>query len=365
MRVLHVIDSLGIGGSERMLVDLANASLGAGLAPSVCATRLGGSMQKELDPRIPCSVLGRRGRLDLRRGLQFAAIVRQRRAQVLHVHGRYSLLYVATLRALGLLRCPIVFHDHWGNLDTDPSVPRWFPAVARRHVAAYVGVSRGLAEWAVAAGMPAERATSINNAVDLDRLLRAPPATDPARNGRRRGIAVAGWRKEKGLHVLIDAARALGAPATAELLIVGGSREPGYLEGCRAASASGELARLFRFLGERSDAPSLVRAVEFGVVPSLTESGPLVLIEYLACGLPVAATRSGEIARIALEAGVPGLVTPGDVEALAAELDRILSASEAELRERGEIAADVTRRHFSIQAVLPQWIETYRRVTAA
>ena len=62
--IMHIIDSLAIGGAERMLVDIANSTDKSKFSVSVCVTRSDITLAKNLLPDIPLRILNRQFRLD-------------------------------------------------------------------------------------------------------------------------------------------------------------------------------------------------------------------------------------------------------------------------------------------------------------
>src|ERR1041385_2477419 len=113
MHILHVIDGLGLGGAERMLVDIANASVADGHRVSVCITRNATTLVPELDSQIDVLVLNRTRQFTPAATHRLAQWQSARHCDVLHVHLRSSVTFMLLVRALEGLRKPIVFHDHY------------------------------------------------------------------------------------------------------------------------------------------------------------------------------------------------------------------------------------------------------------
>src|SRR2546422_11196853 len=107
MRVMHVIDSLRIGGAERMLVDLANQTAAEGDQVSVTITRNGTDLASELQSAIGLTIIARQTRFDWPAMRRFAGLVKEQGTEILHAHGRTSLELLALLKALGLIHVPI------------------------------------------------------------------------------------------------------------------------------------------------------------------------------------------------------------------------------------------------------------------
>jgi glycosyltransferase involved in cell wall biosynthesis len=280
---------------------------------------------------------------------------------LVHTHGRSTFSLVALLDSLGLLRAPVVMHDH-RSLEVDASVPLWF-RVARRRLCHYVGVSERLRGWAEEAGVAPDRVSVIGNALNLDRVAFARPARVRDQLGIGPevpvGLVVGGLRRDKGIDTLIDAVARSASRERARFLVAGADRDADYARACRLRAARLGLEASVVFLGERDDAPDLMRAADFAVIPSRSESGPLVLIEYLASGLPFVATRVGNVASQVAGAGLEAFVAPDDAGALAREIDRLLSLSPDARRERGRAGLEAALRSYDIRRRMPEWYGVY------
>jgi glycosyltransferase involved in cell wall biosynthesis len=367
MHVLHVIDGLGLGGAERMLVDIANRTVADGHRVSVCVTRSNVTLAPQLDPRIELLVLERRRRIDPAAYLRFVTWMRAQHIDVIHAHLRSNLAFVLPMKVLRLARAPIVFHDHYGTIEVDTSTPRWF-RVGHRYLSMYVGVYEKLAEWARAAGMPAERTRAIPNALDLDRLVRVTPSNLRGELGIQPsmplGVMVATLRRDKAIEVLLDAVAQARSRDRICIAIAGHDGEPAYAERMRARCRELGLADTVRFLGPRTDVPALLASADFALLSSHTESGPLVLIEYIAARLPFVSTLVGDIGRRLHGMGVPGFVKPTDPAELAEGLDALIALTPEQRRARGELGHAKLVEGWDIRAAMPAWYEVYRTAIA-
>jgi glycosyltransferase involved in cell wall biosynthesis len=191
-----------------------------------------------------------------------------------------------------------------------------------------------LGELAVSWGVPPERVSVLPNP--------APELPD----GESRDVVRASF----GMHRLtlafagrLTAQKSLGLALHAvsevdgvDLLIAGEGDERAPLE---AAVAKLGLAERVRFLGPiaRDRVIDLFRAADAAILSSSWENFPHTVVESLAAGTPVIATRAGGVAEVVLDE-VNGLLVPaGDAEALGAAVRRFVG--DAELRERLRAAA--------------------------
>ncbi|MEA2308538.1 MAG: hypothetical protein QOI65_824 [Thermoleophilaceae bacterium] len=185
----------------------------------------------------------------------------------------------------------------------------------------------------------------------------------PGEGGRPSGpeapariLLVALLDPKKGVDQLLRALGAVGPPRFM-LRIAGDGPVRDQLEGLRDELG---LADRVEFLGLRSkpEVAELMRRSDFLVLPSLWENLPNVLIEAMACGLPVVATRTGGVPEIVdQDAGL--LVDPGDVEALRGAVERMLDTHAGYDREA---IARATEARYGYEAVGARWDELYREV---
>ena len=153
-------------------------------------------------------------------------------------------------------------------------------------------------------GVPAARIRVIANGVDCDRF--AVPARD---RPIRRVVTVANLREEKGHDTLIAAAGLLARrhPGV-EFEIVGDG--PCRASLVRQANLRG-LRKHVHFPGECHDIPARLAAADLFVLPSRTEAFPNALLEAMASGLPVVASRVGGIPEL-IDSGVDGVLVNAD-----------------------------------------------------
>jgi glycosyltransferase involved in cell wall biosynthesis len=209
-------------------------------------------------------------------------------------------------------------------------------------------------------GLPLGRIVTVRNGVDLGEFYRESAASTKSSTGLLVIGAAGRLEAMKGFEYLIAAVRELQELGIEfELRIAGiGSRQRD-LE--REVKSLG-LDRKARFLGQVSDMAAFYRSVDVFALPSVSTEGlPLVVLEAMAMGLPVVATRLAGAPEV-IEDGVNGLlVPPGDAPALARALS--LLAADGELRRRLAMAGKSDVRHrFSVERVATEVTRVYRTV---
>lgn len=356
MHVLHVIDALSIGGAERMLVEIANRTSADGHRVSVCVTRTGLALAPALSPAVELFVLGRTGRVDVWPLVRLARWLKTERVTIVHCHGRSSFSLMAVLAAARATRVPILMHDHLG-VEAHPDAPVWF-RIAQRYLAAYVAVSEPQLAWARRAGVPTSRQHLIVNAIDTAALKHKRVTGEPLEPAAgHRLVCVGGIRREKAIDVLLEAVARMRTRAT--LHIIGGDLDRSYAERCRERAQQNDLLGRVRFLGQRDDALAVAATCDLGVHAARSESGPLVLAEYAALGVPFVSTNVGEIARLLADAGIGAFVAPDDPQALADAIDGALALPVNVRQQEGQRGIAVAHARFDLASVIQRWYSVY------
>ena len=205
--------------------------------------------------------------------------------------------------------------------------------------------------------VPLERLTVVPVGVETD--VFRPPST-PRVAGRIVATASADVPL-KGLVPLLEAVAKLRTERDVELVVVGRPKPGGV---ALAAVDRLGLAEAVRFVHALSE-PALVDlfgSAEVGVVPSLYEGFSLPAVELMACATPLVATTAGALPEVVGPDGVTALhVPPGDPEALAAAVGRLLDDPELAARI-GAAGRERVVERFTWRAVAASTVAWYRRV---
>jgi glycosyltransferase involved in cell wall biosynthesis len=158
------------------------------------------------------------------------------------------------------------------------------------------------------------------------------PTALPGTPGKRI-VCVANLRPEKDHPNLIAAMKVVvQSEPSASLLLLGSESDPVQVAKVKECILNHALANNVFLLGCRTDVSSVLRGCNVGVLSSASEGMPLALLEYGVAGLPVVATRVGQVPAMLDEGRAGLLVPPGDAGALATDLLALMKS--AELREK-------------------------------
>ncbi len=361
MKVLHVINDLATGGAERLLLDtlplLDRRGVRADLVvlddephPFLLELRRLGACEirsTRLRPRDPRNALRLRS--------LFAGY------DLVHAHLFPTMYWVASARALGPSRPPIVFTEH--NVTNRRRGRLLVGAVDRlvyRRYAKVVCVSEAARDaLASHAELPPERLVVVPNGIDVSRVLDAAPADRalffgglPSSSGKVI-LQVSSFRDQKDQDTIIRALPLL-PPEIVAVFVGDGPRRPACIRLAREAGVLGRTA----FLGTRDDVPALLRAADVVALSSRHEGLSLASIEGLASGHPLIASDAPGLRQVVEGAGL--LFRTGDPEDFARVARRLLDDPDLarDLAERGAARA---RRH-GVEAMIDRLVQVYESV---
>jgi glycosyltransferase involved in cell wall biosynthesis len=340
IRVLHVIDSLDLGGAQAVLINLirhgdqsrfdfeAATMYGQGVYWDKLRD-LGVPVHSlSFDPRVPLYVP------------RLAWLYLTRRYDIVHTHLIGANMIAKPLAAL--CRVPIrINHDHCNDKLADPR--RWVPTadkLTNRFSTHVIAVSESTREYAVKdEGLPPAKVSTIYNGIDLDIYRPRPEARAAARS--QLGLppdafVVAGIGRlaaQKNFSLFLDVAAAvLARNPRAFFVIAGTGAEEEMLRGqARRLSIESRL----RFLGYVSAMAELYPAIDMLLLTSLYEGLPITILEAMATGKVIVSSRLDGVQEI-LEDGVDSALAPsGDAAAFTSRV--------CELIEQPSLAARLTQ----------------------
>jgi len=367
IKILHVLDSLGVGGMERVVIDVVNGLDQSRFDQVVCCVSRKGEAAWRLRDGVKCIDLGKGDRADYLAPLKIARVIRGEAPDIIHTQSWSGVdAAIAKLIAGG---ARLVHSEHGRNyphINGEPLKRKIARRCLYRLADAVFAVSNEVRDYYCrATGFARNRMLVIPNGIDVRRIDEAD--TGGAREEFGIGVddfligTVARLDATKDTITLARAfARLYFAQASPnlKLLIVGDGDERAAIE--NFAAERGLLGAVI-FTGVRHDTPRLLRAMNLFALSSLSEGMPITVLEAMAARLPVVATKVGALPEM-IEEGVTGfLVEPKDDQALAERFARLCSNRDL-ARQFGQAGRAAVEREYSLGAMLRSYARLYLSV---
>ncbi len=382
IRLVKFLAQFGVGGTEKQVANLTKRMDREAFDLSFACLKRWGTLLEEIEGRqglavaeYPLSSFYEPNAFWQQ--FRFARMLRRNGTQIVHSYNFYGNMFSVPAARLAGVPCIVASIRDMGVYNTP------FQLKAQRLVcklADRVLVNAGaIRDWLVEEGYPTRKIEVVRNGVDTSRFV---PRNDGAALRRELQLPpgvplvlmLARINPKKGIDTFIDAAVRIHARhPQAYFLAVGESfiRDADgvvHVDASYKRSLQEQVDRLglterFRFTGLRKDVPQVLAAAAVSVLPSLSEGISNTLLESMAAGVPVVASRVGGTPE-AITHGQHGLlVEPQDPQGLAdavcAILDDPALADRLSRQGRERMVAE-----FSFEAVVRRTEEIYRELLA-
>jgi glycosyltransferase involved in cell wall biosynthesis len=348
LRVAHVTLGLDMGGQEKLLVEFARHADRTRFDVQVVSLGSRGILADEVEA-CGCPVTALEAPFGLRVGLfvRLAGWFGREHIDVVHTHDDRPLIYGAG--GARLARVQRVIHTRHGQgleLSRRQTTLVNFMASRTDH---FVCVSRDSARLAVEQGINPQKVGLVWNGIDTTRFRFAPRRSGPA-------VTVGRLQPEKDHETLLRAAALVRREDPTFRLEIAGDGP--CLPRLRALTRELDLDREVKFLGQVRDVPRLLECSGLFLLSSLSEGMSLTLLEAMASGVAVVATRVGGNPEVVVD-GATGLLVPArDPAALAAAILR-LRGDDAERRRLIAAGRERVERLFDIRRMVADYEALY------
>ena len=360
LSIVHVLSSFGVGGQERVALDLAIGQKARGHRVAVVslAPQPDGAMADEFrEHGIAVDRVAKKGGLDATLVPRLARVLREYAADVVHTHNPLPLIYGAP--AARLTGAAAIHTKH--GINPGSRGHRLLRRAAAQLTHAFVAVSDTTEQQArEQKDAPERRLHMIANGIRLDRYH--PDAAARAATRAELGLGDAwvvgtvGRLDDYKNQALLVRAMAPLLSERVRLVIVG--------DGPARATVEAEVAKLREprwvvLTGRRMDVPCLMPAFDVFALSSKTEGLPLVVPEAMSAGLPIVATAVGGLPSV-IDEGTTGMLVPVDEVPLRAALQR-LESDRALSKRMGEQARTMALARYSSERMVDAYLALYER----
>ncbi|MDM1066147.1 glycosyltransferase [Myroides odoratimimus] len=357
MRILHLIDSLNIGGAERLLIETIPYLVSHGYTVDVAL--LNGektSFYKKLETLKECKIISLGFRYyDLSYFFKLKKLSKE--YDIIHVHLFPAQYYIGILKYLKLIKNKIIFTEH--STSNRRLQSSFFRIIERPICGQYDTiicitneVKKVLLNYSI---VKEDRIVIIENGVNLKKI-RSSKGLDRKDFGYSISdvllIKVAGFRREKDQDTVITSLVKL--PINYKLVLVGDGERRSQLEHLVKEL---KLDDRIVFLGVRDDVYDLMKMCDIVVLSSHWEGFGLVAVEAMASGIPLIASNVEGLAQVVDGGGL--LFEKGNVNDL---VEKILSLEEVEFNRQIRYNCSEKAKQYDVKMMIDKLIKVYETV---
>jgi glycosyltransferase involved in cell wall biosynthesis/SAM-dependent methyltransferase len=363
-----------VGGAEQQASQLARKLIEKGLEIFIVTRRLNGTRRFEIINGVPVHRTFYKWHTLFFLSSAFSFLIRKRNDyDILHVHTMYSPALLACALKIILRKKVVVKVTRTGSgalinrLFINP-LDKWRFKFLIRYVDCFIAVNREAKEALMKMGLGGNKVTQIPNGVDEDLFK---PASWKEKEYLKETCGVKGYPiivsvgrliKRKRLDLLIDALPKIkeNFPQVV-LLVVGPGSEKGKLE--QLAKRKGVFENTI-FIGrcERERLLNLLKISDLFVLPSESEGIPNALLEAMAVGLPVIASKINGITDVISNEHDGLLFVPAEEKDLLEKVFTLLENEELR-RKIGRKARETVEKRFSFEIIGQEYYDLYKKLT--
>ncbi len=369
LRVSHIIKVTRISGAENHVLALLGGLRARGVDARLIILvereqPMDDLLAASAERGIPTTRLTIRRDADLRLALRLRGVLRRQAPDIVHTHLVHADLHgYAAAKLAGVPR--IVSSRH--NDDQFRYRARWRRIHRQlwRRVDAGIAISEAMRRFAIdVEGAPADKIAVVHYGLEYrwlsDSEMQAALCQLRAELKLADDTLLVGMVcrlvEQKGIRYALEALRRIRVDYPGAHLVIAGDGDL-QAELRRLASALG-IADRVHWLGWRRDASDLMAAFDVLLAPSLWEGFGLVLLEAMARRTPVIASRVSAIPEVVVDGETGVLISPRDVDALAAAMRRLLG-DRALRKHMGLLGAARLEERFSIERMVAGTLAVY------
>lgn len=342
MKILHVIDTLNVGGAEKVCLDLITLLLDGGHQADCLVISTKGPLYAKIDIRAKSVFLDRESKFNLCKMRKCARIISE--YDIIHVHMRHTWAYVKISIMLFGRSDKLIFHDHYGDIAIDQKPTYRLKGLFKPHF--YIGVSNELTEWAT-------KKLKMNETSVFLLENTVIPTSDYSDRYSGDWVMVSNLRPTKNILFAIRMADRMNRT----LVVFGNHDGSSYADEVINAAKKTDNVRL---VANETDVQQYLVNFKLGIHTALSETGPLVLLEFMAHGLPFIATNTGEVLNKIREELPTFIASTFDEE----KWEKQIISLEDEIRCNGEALRqkmqNLFNEKFSPQRYLDQCLKIYQ-----
>ncbi|MBC7523063.1 MAG: glycosyltransferase family 4 protein [Flavobacterium sp.] len=324
MRIVQIIDSLAIGGAEKMAVNYANLLSNKIEFSGIVATRKEGKLKEKINNKVHYLFLERKNILDFISILRLTKYCKTNKIEYLQAHS--SSFFTAFLVKICLPKIKIIWHDHNGLSEFLSSRKTLALKIASYFFDGIIVVNDQLKRWAESK-LNCEKVIYLPNFTSI--IDNQKSETKLFGKPKQQILCLANLRFQKNHELLIQVALLLKkSHPDWTFHLVGKDFNDNYSNNLKQNIITFSLHENVYIYGSKMDTNYIISQSEICILTSQSEGLPISLLEYGLHKKPVVVTNVGEIPLI-IQNGINGFICPNkDSNVFFEKLSELISSSE-------------------------------------
>jgi glycosyltransferase involved in cell wall biosynthesis len=351
MRIAQIIDSLEVGGAERMAVNYANSLAKKIEFSGLVATRNEGPLLKQINKNVDYLFLNKARVIDFKSVIRLRHYIVKNKITILQAHS--SSFFIAVLVKLVYPKVKIIWHDHYGISQDLTTRKNWSLKIGSLFFSGIVSVNSALKNWANSY-LWCNKIIYLPNFIEHSSVLNENVILKGS-DGKRI-ICVANLRPQKNHELLIDVAQRIHRKFPDWTFhLAGKDFNDVHSLSLKKRVTDLELQNAVFFYGTVNNVPLILEQSEIAVLTSISEGLPLALLEYGFHSMPVVATDVGEISKIISSEKVGILVDSDDLNQFEVAIQKLIE-NLAYRREVGLQLNKVIKQQYSEESIITNYV---------
>jgi len=340
MRIVQVIDSLEIGGAEKMAVNYANALLTKIEFSGLVATRAEGSLKNQLNEKVSYLFLCRKRTIDFGAVLRLRKYCKENNIDFIQAHG--TSYFIALLVKLVSPKVKIVWHEHFGARSTEGIKNNFLLFFCSFFLNGIIVVNTSLEEWCKI-NLRCKTIILLNN-FTLNKV--EIPSTILKGFEGKKIVCVANLKYPKNHSFLVEiASKILKKYPDWSFHLIGKDFLDDYSNQLKAQISDYKLNDSVFIYGSKNDVFHILKQSDIAILTSKSEGLPIALIEYGLMKMPVVLTKVGEIPFI-IKDGIEGfLVDVNDVDLFYEKLTKYIQDEDLRVQMGDSLHQTIIKNH--------------------
>jgi len=369
IHIMHIQESLEVGGLENGVVNVVNNLEEESFRSTICCLKRIGSLADRIcNPQVSCFCLKQKEGKRIFLPLILRKIIREQRVDIVHTHNFYGGLYgiIAAKIAGGNIK---IVHGEHGSLQRENRRRIFLSMIIYSLSDKVVAMSRHQETFLNAIGISSKKTLTIQNGVDLKKFNIWPISIIQKKkrelnlvNAKTVIGCIGRLSQEKGHQYLIDAMNTVCSiiPETHLVLVGDGPLSKRLKEHVSALN----LTLNIHFLGNRKDVNEIYPIFDIFALPSLSEGLSNVILEAMACHIPIIATDIRGNREILVHNETAILVPPALPSSLSEAILMLLEDPEKK-DKLARAGREFVEKHFSLLRMVDNYAEMYRQLVSS